>query len=331
MGKLPFEKRKSKILVRDKNIKITKLKPKTAEELLNCGIINLDKPAPMLSKVAARKIKNNMEIWKAGHAGTLDPAVTGVLPIFLAKARKLSGILTNAGKEYYCWMRIHDEIPEAKVKAALKKFTGKITQLPPRISAVKRVERVREIYYVDYIARSSGTSSNPANKVSDIKKDKNTYEFIIGCQAGTYIRKYCHDIGEYLGTGGHMAKLVRTKAGPFKLKDSIKWEDVFELYGKYMKNKDDKLIQKLIRPVEEAVDFLPKVWVDDDVLPRLKNGSPIFAPGIVQAEDDIKVGDIVACYTTKSILASVGFAEMDSKQMIKEKKGLAIKTDVVMI
>jgi predicted RNA-binding protein (TIGR00451 family) len=128
-----------------------------------------------------------------------------------------------------------------------------------------------------------------------------------------------------------MAKLIRTKAGPFKLKDSIKWEDVFELYRKYMKSKDDKLIQKLIRPIEEAVNFLPKVWVDDDVLPRLKNGSPIFAPGIVQVDNDIKVGDIVACYTTKSKLASVGFAEMDSKQMIKEKKGMAVKTDVVML
>jgi H/ACA ribonucleoprotein complex subunit 4 len=313
MGKLPFEKRKPKILIKQK-IKISKLKPKTAEELFRCGIVNLDKPAPMLSKEAGRKIKNALEIWKAGHAGTLDPAVTGVLPIFLSKSRKLSGILTNAGKEYYCWMRIHDDISEAKVKAALKKFTGKITQLPPKISAVKRVERVREIYYIDYI-----------------KKERNTYEFIIGCQAGTYIRKYCHDIGEYLGTGAHMEKLIRTKAGPFKLKDSTKWEDVFKLYKKYRETNDDKLIRKLIRPIEEAVDFLPKVWVDNDVIPRLQHGSPVFAPGIVQVEDDIKVGDIVACYTIENKLASVGFAEMDSKQMIKEKKGLSIKTDVVML
>ena len=72
MSKLPFERRKPKILIRHKHIKISKLKPKTAEELFNCGIVNLNKPAPMLSKAAARKLKNGMEIWKAGHAGTLE-------------------------------------------------------------------------------------------------------------------------------------------------------------------------------------------------------------------------------------------------------------------
>jgi len=314
MGKLPFEKRKPKIIVRHKDIKIGRFKQPGADALFKCGIVNLDKPAPMLSKAAVRKLKNGMEIWKAGHAGTLDPAVTGVLPIFFAKSRKLSGILTNAGKEYHCWMRVHGPISEAKVKAALKKFTGKIEQLPPKISAVKRVLRIREVYYIDYIG-----------------KERNTYEFIVGCQAGTYIRKLCHDIGEHLGTGAHMAKLIRTKAGPFKLKDSITLDDAFDLYRTYLKTKDEKLIVKLMQPIEVAVDFLPKVWIDDDVLPRLQHGSPVFAPGVVRVEDDIKVGDLVACYTTGNVLASVGLAEMDSKQMIKELHGMAVKTDVVMI
>ena len=86
-----------------------------------------------------------------------------------------------------------------------------------------------------------------------------------------------------------------------------------------------------MQPIEVAVDFLPKVWIDDDVLPRLQHGSPVFAPGVVRVEDDIKVGDLVACYTTGNVLASVGLAEMDSKQMIKELHGMAVKTDVVMI
>jgi len=313
MGKLPFEVREPKILVRQK-AKVRKFKPRSAPELFDCGVVNLDKPAPMLSKKAARKLKNMLEIWKAGHAGTLDPAVTGVLPVFLAKGRKLSGILTNAGKEYHCWMRVHGEVSNAKIKQALKKFTGKIKQLPPKISAVKRVERIREVYYIDYI-----------------KKKQNTYEFIVGCQAGTYIRKLCHDIGEYLGTGAHMAKLIRTKAGPFKLKGTIKLDDVAKLYKEYMKTKDDKLIRRIIQPIEAATDFLPKVWIDDQVLPRLKNGSPIFAPGVVQLDDDIKKGDLVACFSTDNRLASVGFAEMTSQQMLKQNKGLAIKTDIVML
>jgi H/ACA ribonucleoprotein complex subunit 4 len=313
MGNLPFENRKPKILVRQK-VKISKFKPRSAEELFACGVVNLDKPAPMLSKKVSRKVKGILEIWKAGHAGTLDPAVTGVLPIFLAKARKLSGILTNAGKEYYCWLRIHDDISDAKIKQAIKKFTGKIQQLPPKICAVKRVVREREVYYTEWI-----------------KRERNTVEVIIGCQAGTYIRKWCHDIGEYLETGAHMAKLIRTKAGPFVLKDSVSMDKVKANYDKYMKKKDDKLIQEIIMPIEDAVSFIPKVWVDDQVLPYLKNGSPVFAPGIIQVEDDIKKGDLVACFTTKNRLASVGFADMTSKDMIKKPKGMAVKTDVVML
>lgn len=310
---MPFEKRKSKILIRQKS-KISKFKLRSAKELFDCGIVNLDKPAPMLSKKASRKIKGILEIWKAGHAGTLDPAVTGVLPIFIAKARKLSGILTNAGKEYHCWLRVHNDVSDKDLKAAIKKFTGKIQQLPPKISAVKRVVREREIYYVDWI-----------------KRERNTVEVIIGCQAGTYIRKWCHDIGEHLGTGAHMAKLIRTKAGPFVLKNSVSMDKVKSNYDKYLKNKQDKLIQEIIQPIEYAIDFLPKIWIDDQVLPRIKNGSPIFAPGILQVEDDIKKGDLVICMTTKNRLASVGFAEMNSIDMIKKLKGMAVKTDVVML
>jgi H/ACA ribonucleoprotein complex subunit 4 len=313
MRYLPFERRKPKILVRDK-VKISKFKPRSANELLAGGIVNLDKPAPSFSRAAGRKVKGILEVWKAGHAGTLDPAVTGVLPIFLAKATKLSGILTNAGKEYRCWLRIHEDVSDAKVRSAIKKFTGKIQQLPPRISAVKRVVREREVYYVRWI-----------------KRERNTIEVIIGCQAGTYIRKWCHDIGEHLGTGAHMAKLIRTKAGPFKLKDTITLDKVKANYIAYRKDPKDKLIQEIIQPMESSVYFLPKVWVDDDVLPRLVHGSPVFAPGILQVEDDIKKGDLVVCMTTKNRLASVGYAELTSKQMIKAKTGMAVKTDVVML
>lgn len=155
-----------------------------------------------------------------------------------------------------------------------------------------------------------------------------THNFLI--ETG-FISSNCHDMGESLGVGAHMAKLIRTKAGPFKLKDSITLDDAFDMYRDYLKTKNEKKITKLIRPVEEAVDFLPKVWIDDDVQPRLKNGSPIFAPGVVQVEDDIKKGDLVACYTTENKLASVGYAEMDSKQMVKISKGMAVKTSIVML
>jgi predicted RNA-binding protein (TIGR00451 family) len=172
MGKFPFEEIKREILIK-KEADITTAKRPIAE-LLDYGIINIDKPKGPTSHQVADFVQKILKIPKSGHSGTLDPGVTGSLPIAINKATRIVQALLIAGKEYVCVMHIHKEIEEKKIKKVLKDFTGKITQLPPVKSAVVRQERERSIYYIDLLEIEG----------QDVL-------FKVGCQAGTYIRKLC--------------------------------------------------------------------------------------------------------------------------------------------
>lgn len=176
--KLPFETVKRKVLVK----KQAKANPdmgcdpnkRTIPELIKYGIVNIDKPKGPTSHQVSSYVQKILGVSKAGHSGTLDPRVTGVLPIALAQATKTTQTLLKAGKEYVCIMHLHKAVDEKKIRAAIKSFIGEITQLPPIKSAVKREERQRTIYYI---------------KVIEI--DGQDVLFKVGCQAGTYIRKLC--------------------------------------------------------------------------------------------------------------------------------------------
>ena len=168
------------------------------EDHIKRGVINLDKPSGPTSHEIDSWVKRILGVEKTGHGGTLDPKVTGVLPIGIDYATRAIQLLLGADKEYVCLMHLHEKISEAKIRNILKEFQGKIFQTPPLKSAVKREMRVRNIYYVNIL-----------------EIDGQDVLFKIGCEGGTYIRKYCHDIGEALGIGAHMAELRRTKSGPF--------------------------------------------------------------------------------------------------------------------
>src|SRR3989338_10117781 len=155
MNILPFEQVKREIIFKQK-ARINKTLPKrSAEELLNFGIINLDKPKGPKSIHVVNKIRSILEQPKCGHAGTLDPAVTGVLPVGLGKAVKILSILSLPGKVYTGTMHFHKEITKEKVLEGFKKFTGIIKQTPPSKSAVARRERERQVYWLG-IKKNSG-------------------------------------------------------------------------------------------------------------------------------------------------------------------------------
>src|SRR3989338_3420228 len=196
MSQLPFEATKREILVKKEAIGNYGINPaeRKTEELITYGIINIDKPPGPTSHQVSDYVQKIIGISKAGHSGTLDPQVTGLLPVAIGRATRIVQALLPAGKEYVALMYIHKPIEEEKIRKALNEFIGKIRQKPPVKSAVRRVERTREIYYLEVI-----------------EIDGQNILFKIGCQAGTYIRKYIHDFGKRLGTGAHMAQLRRTK------------------------------------------------------------------------------------------------------------------------
>ena len=315
MYNLPFELKSRIILYREKDFKIKKKFPKySVNELFNIGIINLNKPKKYYCSEIDNKLTNLLEVPRIGHAGTLDPMVDGVLPIMLMKTTKISDILSKAGKVYDCEMHVHEDIEKKKIIEVLKLFEGKIKQFPPKRSAVKRQWRTREVYGI---------------KLLKIKK-RDVF-FIVWCEAGTYIRTLCVDIGEKLGVGAHMIALKRIQVASLKIKDSIEFDKLIFEYKKYLSTKDESSLNKLIIPKEKALNHLPKIWVDKDIKTHLKNGSPVFAPGILAVESEIEKGEFVAVFSENNDLWVIGKADMTSKEMIKKKKGLAIKTSMVLI
>ena len=211
-------------------------------------------------------------------------------------------------------MHIHKELPLKEIENSFEKFTGKIKQIPPKKSAVKRQERDREIYYIEIM-----------------EIDGQDVLFRIGCQAGTYIRKICHDIGKELKVGAHMKQLIRTKAGPFNDKEMFSLHDLKDAYEFYKEGSllGKEEIRKIIKPFENAVEHLPKIWVFDGAVDALCHGSDLYVPGISKLNDKIEKNDIVAVFTLKNELVSIGVAEMDSNKLLKEKKGVAVRAGKV--
>ena len=313
MNKLPFENIERKLIYKQK-ARITKPKKKNGEQLLNFGIINLDKPKGPKSIHVVNKLRHILQQPKIGHGGTLAPAVTGVLPVATGPATRVLHLFSLAGKVYEGKLHLHGDVSEEEIKKVCKQFVGKIKQIPPKRSAVKREEREREVYWFD------------------IKKieHRNIY-FETGVQHGTYIRTLCVDIGEKLGVGGHMAYLNRIQAGPLKIDESVTLQTIKNNYFKYVQTKDDKHIVRFVQSPEKVLNYLSAVYVDENVIPRLKHGSPVFAPGIIAFTSDIKKGNNVGIYDTSSNLLALGIAEMSAKQIEKARNGLSINTDVVFV
>ena len=209
-------------------------------------------------------------------------------------------------------MHLHEEVEEKKLKEVFKEFTGKIRQLPPVKSAVKRQLRTREIYYIDILEIQG----------KDVL-------FRVGCQAGTYIRKYVHDLGKKLGVGAHMSQLRRTKAGPFTEETLSTLQDLQDAFHYYKKENKEKYLRKIIQPVENAVNHLPKIWVFDTTVESLCHGSDLKMPGISKLHDKISKKDTVAVLTLKDELVALGTAELNSNEILKKEKGIAVKTEKV--
>ena len=287
---------------------------RTADELINYGIVNIDKPKGPTSHQCSDYIKKILQIDKAGHSGTLDPAVTGVQPIALGKATRITQFLLTAPKEYVCLMHIHQEIEEKVIRDTIAQFLGKIRQLPPIKSAVKRVERTREIYEFEILEI----------KGKDVL-------FRVKCQAGTYVRKLCFDIGKKLGVGAHMAELRRTQAGPFREKDNLDTlNDLQAALHFHREEHNSKFLLHCIQPIENALKHLPKCWVLDTTLQSVSHGRDVAIPGISKLEN-FRKGETVAVLTLKEELVAIGEATMSGVEINTQQKGIGINVKKVFI
>lgn len=242
---------------------------KPIKELLNFGILNIDKPSGPTSFYISDFIRRKLSkfgLKKTSHFGTLDPKVTGVLPIALGRACKLTGFFIGHNKTYVGILKTHKEQDIKNLQEIInKKFTGKIKQTPPVKSRVKRQERIREVKKWELI---------------EVDEQKKRFVFVTEVQGGTYIRKLCSDLGELIG-GAHMAELRRTKAGIFSEQD----KGFCNLYEFEAALKNEKDLRKLIMPAEDAIKkILPIIQAQEKELKNLLTGKPIKAEFIKKSD-----------------------------------------------
>ncbi len=240
---------------------------KDINSLLNFSIINIDKPSGPTSFQVSQYIMKALGLNKTSHMGTLDPQVSGVLPITLGRACRLSEILMHRNKTYVGIMRLHEEIDKKILEKQLKKFIGKITQLPPVRSRVKRQERIREII---------------SFKILEIQGKDVLFETEV--QAGTYIRKLIHDLGEALPNqvGAHMLELRRTKAGIFS-EEQGKIYTIYEFESAVdeFKKGNEKPLKDMLIPAEEVIkSLLPIIEINEDSEKQLLIGKPLMKTDI---------------------------------------------------
>ncbi len=278
------------------------------KEHISRGVINLDKPSGPTSHEVDSWVKKILDVTKTGHGGTLDPRVTGVLPIGIDHATRVIHLLLEAPKEYICLMRLHEEVEDCRVAEILREFQGKIFQTPPVKSAVKRELRVRKIYYTHLLELEG----------QDIL-------FRIGCEAGTYIRKYCHDIGEALGSGAHMAELRRTIAGPFREDNTlINLQELTDAHQEWLDDGDESTLREVILPMEQAAAHLPKIVIRDSAVDAISHGADLAAGGILELSQDIEKGSTVALLTLKGELVAAGVSLYNSNEICEIKQGIMV-------
>ncbi len=281
------------------------------EELVRKGLLVVDKPRGPTSHQVSAWMRDLFGV-KAGHSGTLDPGVSGVLPIGLGKGTALLHYLIPLPKEYVGVMELHRDAPEEEVLRVFREFTGPIYQRPPVKSAVKRRLRIRHVYELELL-----------------EKDGRLVLFRARVERGTYIRKLCHDMGLVLGTGAHMAELRRTAVGFMDeswAHDLLYIRDAYELWRE---TGNDCYIKKVVRPIEEGIRHMKKIVVSDGAVDSLAHGASLKIPGILRLDEGIRRGEKVAVLTQKGELVMIGEALMGSEEMIKRERGEAVRPERV--
>ncbi|MBM2819761.1 MAG: pseudouridylate synthase subunit TruB [Nitrosarchaeum sp.] len=283
---------------------------RTLEQLLNYGLIILDKPPGPTSHETVAWTKRILKIPKIGHSGTLDPQVSGVLPLGLGEATKALGVLLYGPKEYHALGRIHSLPSKEKLDTILDMFRGEIFQKPPQRSSVLRQTRTRTIYELELLEQ----------------KERLLLTRIL-CEAGTYIRKLYYDIGEILGPGATMIELRRTRVDQFYESDGlVTLHELANAFALWEEKKDDTKLMKMIKPVEYALSELKSVVIRDSAVDAMCHGAQLAIPGVLEISPNLRKGDIVGIYTQKGEAVALAESLMSEEEIRDATKGYAFET-----
>jgi len=251
-----------------------------------CGALVVNKPSGPTSHDIVARIRG-LSRTKVGHTGTLDPLASGVLPLLLGSATRLTRFFQVSDKEYLAEIQLGQttdtldgegevlkespvpEISPQKADEVLSKFTGEIMQQPPMFSAVK--VGGKKLYQ---LARQKREVERPWRQVTIhrlelLRQEREIWNLSVGCSAGTYIRTLAHDIGEALGCGAYLRKLQRTRSGCFDLSQALPFEGIENQWRDHL------------YPMEELLPELPRIDLDEPEAVRVRHGNGISRSGTV--------------------------------------------------
>jgi tRNA pseudouridine55 synthase len=306
-------------------------------------VVNLYKPSGPTSFFMVNAVKNILGVKKAGHIGTLDPMAEGILPICLNQSTRIIQFLSPLSKHYQCTMTLGtatdtqdstgktifegdpSKVTEIQVRDMLVNFTGEQDQIPPMFSAKKNngiplYKLARNGITIDRKPVSINFYS-----IDFINMDENRVEFEAHCSAGTYLRTLCHDIGEKLGCGAHMSRLIRKQVGVFDQASSVSPEELA------VASKNGQL-DGILFPVEKALEFLPEIRINDDFIKPLSNGNSLPKVSLKAFPGEFKPGMMIrVCNGSDKVLAIVEplvdqkqFAQMSPEDIVFKLKRVLI-------
>lgn len=281
------------------------------------GVILLDKPTGMSSNAALQRIKHRFNAKKAGHTGSLDPLATGLLPICLGQATKVSEYLLNSHKKYTTVIKLGEitetldsegevtaskpvDVSEQQLHDALEQFKGDIKQVPPMYSALKKDGQ--PLYK---LARKGEIIERPArdmtvHSLSAARLDEAHVELNVHCSSGFYIRSLGHDLGQVLGCGAHVVELRRTDIKAINVDQAHSLDAVL-----------DGDLKDLLLPLDVLIQHMPKIEISDAQATSMLQGKPTAASGLVTTE-------LTRFYQPNGYLYGVG--EVSESRLIKAQK-----------
>lgn len=286
---------------------------RTIEQLLEAGMIIIDKPAGPNSHQVSAWARDMLGLEKLGHGGTLDPYATGVLVLLSGRSMRLTKKILNHDKTYVGVLRASRKFDADALGRAITQLSGQVYNVPPEISAVKIQVRSRRM------------------DTQLLEVDGRDAAIKVTCEAGTYIRTLARDLGLLLGHPVKLKELRRTKSGRFTEPQAITLQNLKDAYWLWQEKGEDVAIRRILSPIESLVTELPQIIIKDGAAGAIAHGAPLMRPGIVSISENLERGDTVRLMTIKGELVALASMLTRSESIIEMKEGEVARTDSVFL
>src|SRR5437867_4642076 len=312
-----------------------------ARPVVGDGLLNVKKAAGWTSHDVVAKLRNLLRGPRVGHAGTLDPAATGVLPVLIGRGTRIAEYLVDWDKEYRAVLRLGEAtdtqdatgavlsrsptagLTQEAIRTVIERFRGRLTQVPPMYSAVK--VRGVPLYKV---ARAGRTVEREPREVTihDIEVlgiDGRDVSLRVVCSKGTYVRTLCADIGEALGVGGHLASLERRRVGRFGLEQALSLDELASLAER-------GATETRLYTLAAALADLPALHIDCDAVEGLRHGMAVPVSQVVSSEGAWTAGAFVRLLSPDGGLVGIGKTPCSVEELKQGQPGTMIKLEKVL-